>query len=427
LGLKQVIALILKDLKLLVRDKVGFFFAFFFPLIYCIFFGTLFSGGGGGSRAIKVLVVDEDQSEASKEFVAALEKTPEFSVELTSRTEAERQVRKGDRTAYIALPVGFGSAKERMFWGDPAKIETGIDPARKAEAGMIHGVLTKCAFEGLQQFFTNPEKNRQQIRQWLADIQADPDMDPQWRTALSVFLPAWEVFLSAQPKPTEGRAESSFRWNPVEIEDVPITREWRGPKNSYEVSFPQGVIWGVMGCAAAFGISLVIERTKGTLVRLRMAPLRREHILAGKAGACFFVTAGLQVAVFIIGMVFFKIRPGSMGLLAFALFSVTCAFVGIMMVLSVLGKTEQAAGGIGWSVLVLMAMIGGGMIPQFVMPPWLHRLGVISPVKWSITAMDGAIWRGFSFVEMLLPCGILIGVGVVCFAIGAQAFQWSEE
>jgi hypothetical protein len=36
---------------------------------------------------------------------------------------------------------------------------------------------------------------------------------------------------------------------------------------------PQGVIWGLIGCAMSFGISLVTERTHGTLVRLRMAPL----------------------------------------------------------------------------------------------------------------------------------------------------------
>jgi hypothetical protein len=28
---------------------------------------------------------------------------------------------------------------------------------------------------------------------------------------------------------------------------------------------------------------------------------------------------------------------------------------------------------------------------------------------------------------MLLPCGILVGVGLVCFAIGVRAFGWTQE
>ena len=52
-----------------------------------------------------------------------------------------------------------------------------------------------------------------------------------------------------------------------------VSRERTGPQNAYEISFPQGCIWGIMGCAAAFGITLVVERTRGTLVRLRMAPI----------------------------------------------------------------------------------------------------------------------------------------------------------
>ena len=92
-----------------------------------------------------------------------------------------------------------------------------------------------------------------------------------------------------------------------------------------------------------------------------------------------------------------------------------------------LGKTERSAAGIGWAVLIVMAMIGGGMIPLFVMPAWMQTMSHASPVKWSILAMEGAIWRNFSLAELALPCGILLAVGVVCFAIGTHAFRWTVE
>ncbi|MBU0717617.1 MAG: ABC transporter permease, partial [Planctomycetes bacterium] len=85
------------------------------------------------------------------------------------------------------------------------------------------------------------------------------------------------------------------------------------------------------------------------------------------------------------------------------------------------------AGGIGWAVLLIMAMLGGGMVPLIVMPGWMQTLSHVSPVKWAIVAMEGAIWRNFTLPEMLFPCGILLGVGVVCFAIGVRTFSWTQE
>jgi ABC-2 type transport system permease protein len=114
-------------------------------------------------------------------------------------------------------------------------------------------------------------------------------------------------------------------------------------------------------------------------------------------------------------------------LLALAIVSASIAFVGIMMLLSVLGKTEQSAGGIGWGILLVMSMIGGGMIPLFALPSWMLTVSHFSPVKWAILSMEGAVWRQFTLGEMMLPCGILWAVGVVCFLIGVRAFAWTTQ
>ncbi|MCA9255183.1 MAG: ABC transporter permease, partial [Phycisphaerales bacterium] len=71
-----------------------------------------------------------------------------------------------------------------------------------------------------------------------------------------------------------------------------------------------------------------------------------------------------------------------------------------------------------------MSLIGGGMIPLAFMPEWLQSISDVSPVKWSILAMEGAVWRNFSPAEMLKPCAVLIGIGVVSFLIGLRAFKW---
>ena len=421
--MNAIMALATKDLRLLIRDKAGFFFTFFFPLLYAVFFGAIFSGPGTSATGMKIVVVDEDDTEGSKKFIRELDDSPELDVEVADRRAATDRVRRGQRVGYVVLPQGFGKARGRVFGGEQVKIETGVDPARKAEAGMLQGILTKYMYQGIQDAFANPDKMHAQINESLAEVQNAQDMDPAAKATLQWFLPMIDRFM--RELPTGQSANRGWQTFDLESKDVVVQRG--GPKNSYEISFPQGIIWGVMGCAAGFGISLVDERTKGTLVRLRIAPIGRMHILAGKALACLLTTIAAPVALLLLAVVAFGVRPDSWPLLGVAVVSVALCFVGIMMLLSVLGKTERSAAGIGWAVLIVMAMIGGGMIPLFVMPAWMQTMSHASPVKWSILAMEGAIWRNFSLAELALPCGILLAVGVVCFAIGTHAFRWTVE
>ena len=92
-------------------------------------------------------------------------------------------------------------------------------------------------------------------------------------------------------------------------------------------------------------------------------------------------------------------------------------FSGLMMLLSVLGRSEQAVSGSGSAIMITMGMLGGALLPVLFMPEWMLAVSHFVPVKWGILALEGAIWRGFTLVEMLLPCGILVAVGVVSFAL----------
>ena len=92
------------------------------------------------------------------------------------------------------------------------------------------------------------------------------------------------------------------------------------------------------------------------------------------------------------------------------------------MVVAVLGRTEQSAGGLGWAIMMPLTLLGGGMVPLFALPRWMQAAGSVSPVKWGILALEGAIWRGFGPAEMLLPCGVLLAVGAAGFLAGARLF-----
>ena len=81
----------------------------------------------------------------------------------------------------------------------------------------------------------------------------------------------------------------------------------------------------------------------------------------------------------------------------------------------------------GWPVAAIygddrlvsvMAMLGGSMVPQIAMPQWMIKAGSISPVKWTIQALDGGIWHGISWSALGQTCGILLAMGAVMYAAG---------
>ena len=118
--MKYVLALAKKDLKLLLRDKVGFFFAFVFPVLYASLFGSIMGGmSSGDSGAIGIAVVDQDQTPGSEEFIEQLEELEELRVTRSDLDQARDWVRRGKRTAFVVLPAGFGAARERMFYDPP--------------------------------------------------------------------------------------------------------------------------------------------------------------------------------------------------------------------------------------------------------------------------------------------------------------------
>jgi ABC-2 type transport system permease protein len=98
-----------------------------------------------------------------------------------------------------------------------------------------------------------------------------------------------------------------------------------------------------------------------------------------------------------------------------------------MMFICTLGRTEQSAGGAGWAMLMVMTMLGGGMVPLVFMPSWLRSLSHISPVKWSIFALEAGVWRNLSFVEMIKPLALLLAIGATAFMFGISMLRRQDK
>jgi ABC-2 type transport system permease protein len=422
--MSRIITLAFKDLTVLRREKEALFWIFLFPLVFALFFGFLSGGGGGDRGKLQLAVVDEDHSDGSRVLLDKLRKSDSLAVYDESGAgtpftaeSARNAVRRGNLTAFLIVPKGYGKTAE-SFWQEGKPLELGIDPARTAEAGMLDGVLMQTIYSGMQDQFTDPKKAKANADKALAELEKVPNMDLQQKKLLKDFLGDLGKFMGhANP----GAMEHSPFAVENKLKKVPVLLEEENkPRSAFEVTFPSSVTWGMYGCIITFAISIVSERTKGTLIRLRMSPLSWAEIVAGKGLACFLVSVFVAALLMFLGHLLFGIRVENLVGLALAIISAAFCYTGLMMALAGFGKTEKAVSGSAAAVFMPLAMIGGGMIPLAFMPAWMQTVSNISPTKWNIVALEGAIWRGNSLVEMLLPCGVLVAIGAAGFGLGVR-------
>lgn len=434
-----VVAIALNDLRLLFRDKAAAFFTFIFPLMFALLFSFVFKGGGGGpTGGMKVGLVDEDAGPAALAFVADIEKADGLRVtKFATREEGTKAVRGGDATAVIIIPKGFQEGADGIFTGKAMPVEAIVDPSRTAEAGLLTGKLNELAFKQMATSFTDTSrmtgllaKARDQLKTFAPEGTDRNAAFSQFFTGVDRLTGELEK-MKQEDEATDASGDQAENeggagvFKPVDVKITELAKENdKGkPRTASDFAFPQGIAWALMSCVVGFAASIAAERTRGTLVRLTTAPLTRGQILAGKALAGFI--AAVSVQLMLIGVsTALGTRIDSWLLLAMAIVCSSLGFIGLSMLLASLFRTEKGAGGIGQAVPLVLAMIGGGTIPLFVMPPVMQTLSGVSPFKWAILAVEGAIWRGFGIREMLLPCGILLTLGVVCFAIGVRRLKF---
>lgn len=449
-----ILAIAANDLRLLVRDKAALFFTLFFPLGLAVFFGAIFGGGSGGGSRLDVALVLEEDGPRAQAFAAALAadtaldvvRQTEEGTPLT-RAQGERMVQKGAVSACVVVPRGFDGGIESLFAGGGIRLEGYVAPGRGAEAGLLTGKLNELAFRQMASGFSDPAEMTGMLDRARSSVGGDAEIPDENRRLLTgMFDRIDEVNKAlgginpgaargpgaAQDGASGGAGGGTGGWMPVQVSLTELKDESDRPRSSWEVSFPQGVVWALMGCVTGFGVSMSGERSRGTLLRLSVAPISRGQLLLGKAGACFFACLAVQalliaLAVGVFGGMMGQFRVGNPLMLGAAMTVSAIGFTGLMMLLAGLTRTEGGASGLGRGLIIVLAMIGGGSIPLFLLPGWVQTASSISPFKWATISIEGAIWRGFTWADCALPFGVLLGCGVVGFAIGASALRPAER
>lgn len=424
--MSNIATMAMKDIRLLFRDRLSLFFIILWPLTMAVFFGAMFSGLSSGPESVPVALVDEDRTAASERFAGRLEDSELLAVERTSAEQGLDLLRQGRTAVLLTLGPGFGAALDNPFIATP-RIDMAVDPTQMAVAGMIRGFLLETAGEELSALITDPDRIAALNATNRLGIEALPPS-----AARDEFL----TFLDLTPRISSlieelgigGSTTAAARGGaPLDIVQSTIEAERIGPANAYSASFPQAMIWALIGGSASFSLSLTVERTRGTLLRLLVSPTTGRQVLASKALAALTVSIATTTALIALGIAAFGVAPASYPLLALAVLCGAVCFSGLTMAFSVLGSTEGGTAGVSWGVMLPMSLLGGVMFPLFLMPQWMQVLSNVSPMKWALLALEGAVWRGFTPAEMALPCGVLVLIGVVAFSFGAARLRWSAD
>jgi ABC-2 type transport system permease protein len=411
-------------MQVLLSDKGNIFWVFGFPVLFALFFGFMYSEAGKGPSGMKIAVVDEDQSEFSSSYISGLESDEALILVHLDREEAIELVRKGKVSAAVILNDGFGDGFEALFNSADPKLEIASDPSRRMESGYLQGLLAKAQFEALGDKFADQEWLREQIKLWRDEVEGSNVLETK---QAKLFLNFFDSFDTLIKDSNEGSFGAGFEGDIINFGKLDVSREYEGPIEPFQITFPQVLLWGFLMCTSTFAVSIVKERTDGTFDRLRIGPLGYAHILGGKGLACFTTCIFIVCILFFGAKAIFKMPMGNYPLFIMGLFCTILCFVGLMMFVCTLGRTEQSVGAAGWATLMIMGMFGGAMLPLAFMPSWLRRLSHFSPVKWGIFALEGAIWRDFKFTEMISPCLVLLAIGLTFFLLGVKILQRQDN
>ena len=115
----MIFAIVRTAIAALRRDRPSLALSFLLPIAFFSIFAAVFGGQHSSTPQVKLIVVDEDQSAASRQLVQALKREPSLVVRTESESKekpaqtftaesAEAAVKAGDFPVALIIPHGFG-------------------------------------------------------------------------------------------------------------------------------------------------------------------------------------------------------------------------------------------------------------------------------------------------------------------------------
>jgi ABC-type Na+ efflux pump permease subunit len=162
----------------------------------------------------------------------------------------------------------------------------------------------------------------------------------------------------------------------------------------YQLLVPSYTVMFAFFVVLTVGWLFVAERRQGTLKRLQAAPVRRSQILLGKFLPCLVLSLGQGIFLLAAGKLVFGMRWGPdtwpvgqqiAWLLAVAA-ATSLSAVGLAMLVASLARTEAQVALFGAIPVLVLALIGGCVLPREMMPENTQAFTLLTPHGWALDA-----------------------------------------
>ncbi|HMA53028.1 MAG TPA: ABC transporter permease [Acidobacteriota bacterium] len=375
-GTARILHVAANDLRLMVRDKVFFFWTLAFPILFIVLFGLLYKAGDSAPAAAELTVVNLDQGRWGSYFLGKIE-GPGIAVTVTDKEPAEY-------SRLLVLPADFS-----------AKIEARLGQALAFKKRS--GASTSAAA-------------RVETRLYQAIARTISELVLYGSGDLAKFLDGHAAFRELVVVKGE--------FPPKTVTVVPSGFDHSIPGTTVQFIMMMVLIYG--------GVSVMEERKKGILGRLLFSPLSTGELFRAKLLGRWGMGLLQALMLFAVGTIFFRLNLGSvpLALLVIAVFALAMAALSVFIG-SLLAKEDVI---IGLSVLLanIFAALGGCWWPNEIVPPTVRLFARISPAYWAMDALHKLTFFQGGFADIAVQAGVLAALAAVLTAVAGKAFRIKE-
>ena len=214
-----------------------------------------------------------------------------------------------------------------------------------------------------------------------------------------------------------------------------------GRANATQLSVPAWLIFGMFFVVLPMAGGFQREQQSGTLLRLRCLGLNLGTLVLSKLLpylAINLLQFVLLLAIGVYGLPLLGLPalslPGSAAAYLLLALSVALATCSLGLLLAALARSNEQALLLGGGINIILAALGGVMVPKSVMPTAMAQLAEISPMSWALDAFltllvgHGSLADIAPYCARLLLFAALFGIGgLLLFTRRVRHTQWTTH
>ena len=382
--MKAVRAIAAVELRRFLRDRSNIFFVFIFPLLLVFVLGSQFGGGGPDTR----VTIAGGASDLRTALAAEL-RDDEVTVTFTSAEAARTQVARARTDVAVFLTGAAVSANDA---GEPVELEV-VPSSEAGGPAAVERVRTAAARVSADQ------------RQVAALVAAGVP-EERARTALD------EAAGHAAPP------ELSV----VDVDE--IAQELSG-LGQFDLGAAGQTLLFVFLISLAGSTTLIQSRRLGVVGRVLAAPVSATQVLLGQVLGRWTIAVFQGVYIMATTALLFGVSWGNVWLSGLVLATFSGVAAGAAMLLGSLIDNESAAAGAGVGLGLVLAALGGSMMPLEIFPDTLRTVAHVTPHAWAYDAFASIQRHDGTLVDVLPQLGVLAAMATALIAVGAVALRRS--